>query len=52
MTFLRQFFNMEIQGAYEKFLQNVLDIFEAYIEAMRTFNTAMEREFCHILEYV
>ena len=41
-----------IQGAYGKFLQNLLDIYEAYNEAIKMCNTAMEREFCQLLEYV
>ena len=43
---------MFLQGAYGKFLQNVLDIYEAYNETITTCNTAMEREFCQLLEYV
>ena len=38
--------------AYEIFLQNILDIFEAYNKAVKTCNTAMERKFCQLLEFV
>ena len=41
-----------IQGAYEKFSQNILDRFEAYNEAKKTCNTAMERKFCQLSEFV
>ena len=41
-----------IQGAYEKFLQNILDIFEAYNETIKACNTSMERKFCQLLEFV
>ena len=39
-----------VQGAYRKFLQNILDIFEAYDKATETCNTAMELEFCWLFE--
>ena len=45
-------YTINIQGAYGKFLQNILDIYEAYNEAIKMCNTAMEREFCQLLEYV
>ena len=41
-----------VQGAYEKFLQNILYIFETYNEAIKTCNAAMEREFCQLSEFV
>ena len=41
-----------LQGAYEKFSQNILDRFEAYNEAKKTCNTAMERKFCQLSEFV
>ena len=45
-------FLVVLQGACEKFSQNILDIFEAINEIIETCNTAMEREFCQLLEFV
>ena len=47
---ISDFNSLIIQGAYEKFLQNILDIFEAYKKSTETCNTAMEREFCWLFE--
>ena len=40
-----------LQGAYENFLQNMLDIFEVHNKAVKTCNTAMERKFCQLSEF-
>ena len=42
---------MQLQGAYEKFSQYILDNIEAQNEAKKPCNTAMEQKFGQLLEF-